>query len=128
MDIIPEIYIPYLGWIDDGMLIGALVYYMRYGKLPNFNYIKRKHSQQPNDNKKSADNSWENSNTYTEKTPYEILQIDPKASKKQIHQAYKKMIKKYHPDKVSHLGDEFIALANRKFKEIQNAYDKLIGS
>jgi DnaJ like chaperone protein len=30
---------------------------------------------------------------------------------------------KYHPDKVSHLGDEFKQVAEEKMKEINSAYD-----
>jgi DnaJ-class molecular chaperone len=32
----------------------------------------------------------------------------------------------YHPDKVSHLGEEFRQLAEKRFKEIQVAYQELI--
>jgi len=32
---------------------------------------------------------------------------------------------KYHPDKVDHLGEEFKKLAEKKFKDIQEAYQKL---
>jgi len=33
------------------------------------------------------------------------------------------MAKKYHPDKVASLGDEFKELAERKFKDINEAYE-----
>ena len=32
---------------------------------------------------------------------------------------------KYHPDRVMHLGEEFRALADKRFKEIQQAYMEL---
>ena len=32
------------------------------------------------------------------------------------------MANKYHPDKVSHLGDEFQKLAEEKFKSVNDAY------
>ena len=35
------------------------------------------------------------------------------------------MAKKYHPDKVSHLGEEFQKKANEKFQEVNKAYEKI---
>ena len=36
-----------------------------------------------------------------------------------------KIVSKYHPDKVEHLGDEFKVIAEKRFKEIQQAYQEL---
>ena len=35
------------------------------------------------------------------------------------------MANHYHPDKVSHLGEEFQLLAEKKFKAINEAYEKI---
>ena len=59
------------------------------------------------------------------KTPYEILDVPLGASQEDIKAAFKQLAGKYHPDKVEHLGDEFKALAEEKFKEIQEAYQHL---
>ena len=59
------------------------------------------------------------------KTPYEILGVSPDASWETIQKAHKEKIKQYHPDKLSHLGEDFSNLANEKFLEIQNAYNTL---
>jgi len=47
------------------------------------------------------------------------------ASAGEIKSAYRKLANKYHPDKVDHLGEEFKELAEKKFKDIQEAYQKL---
>ncbi|THB79828.1 MAG: DUF1232 domain-containing protein [Desulfobacteraceae bacterium] len=60
-------------------------------------------------------------------SPYQILGIKENAPLSDVQAAYKNAIKKYHPDKVSHLGEEFQALAKQKFIEIQNAYEKITG-
>ncbi len=39
--------------------------------------------------------------------------------------AFREAAQQYHPDKVSHLGPELQELANKKFIEIQEAYDVL---
>lgn len=60
-----------------------------------------------------------------EKTPmddYAILGVSRSASKDEIKKAYRQMAAQYHPDKVSHLGEELIEFADKKFKEISAAY------
>ena len=57
--------------------------------------------------------------------PYQILEIERGASQENIKQAFRQLAGKYHPDKVEYLGDEFKALAEKRFKEIQRAYEEL---
>ena len=59
------------------------------------------------------------------KTPLEVLGLAPGASASEIKEAYRKLAAQYHPDKVSHLGEEFRLLAEQRFREIQAAYDAL---
>ena len=54
--------------------------------------------------------------------PWEILHLEPGASQEVIDAAYKEQLLKYHPDRVSHLGDEFQRLAHRKTLAIRQAY------
>ena len=54
---------------------------------------------------------------------YQILEIDKNASDEEIKKAYRRMAMKYHPDKVSALGDEFKEIATEKFKAVKNAYE-----
>ena len=56
---------------------------------------------------------------------YEILSVSRSASGGEIKKAYRTMAKKYHPDKVLHLGKEHQNGAEEKFKPVQEAYDKL---
>lgn len=138
IDIIPDMLLPFVGWIDDGVVLGTIYYLIKYGKLPNFLFKKKRPFKQSynqsaenfaSDKKNQQTNrpgNQKHTSSKTVKTPYEILGIGPNASKKEIQSAYKEAIKKYHPDKVSHLGEEFAGLANKKFIEIQNAYDVLM--
>jgi hypothetical protein len=61
-------------------------------------------------------------------TPYEILGIEPTASKDEISRAYRSMAKKYHPDTVANLAPEFRELAEQRMKAINAAYDQLNGN
>jgi len=54
----------------------------------------------------------------------DILQLPPSASASEIHDAYKHLISKYHPDKVDNLGQELKDLAARKSREITAAYQE----
>jgi DnaJ like chaperone protein len=58
--------------------------------------------------------------------PYTVLEIPKDATEEQIKTAYRKLANKYHPDKVLHLGEEFRKLAEKRFKEIQKAYQELV--
>jgi len=56
---------------------------------------------------------------------YKILEIEETATKAEIKAAYRKMAKKYHPDKVLHLGKEHQKGAEEKFRKVQEAYEQL---
>jgi DnaJ like chaperone protein len=56
-----------------------------------------------------------------------VLGLSAGASSQEIHEAYRRLAHQYHPDKVSHLGEEFQELARQRFLEIQEAYEALTG-
>ena len=56
---------------------------------------------------------------------YSVLGITPDATDKEVKDAYREMVRKYHPDKVEHLGKDFVGVAKEKFQNIQQAYDKI---
>ena len=59
--------------------------------------------------------------------PYSVLGCSPSASDEEIKKCYREMLGRYHPDKFigQKLDPEFIRLAERKFQEIQEAYETL---
>lgn len=62
---------------------------------------------------KSADNA------------YKILEIEKAASDEEVKKAYRKMAKKYHPDKVITDNEAIKKGAEEKFKEVQIAYEQI---
>ncbi|MCP4117861.1 MAG: DnaJ domain-containing protein [Desulfobacteraceae bacterium] len=141
IDLIPDLFVPFLGWIDDTFLIGLLIYYLRFGRLPNFFY--RGAGQRPGRTQQqtgpSAEQSRASANNQTKakasqsrqmpkRAPHEILGIDKNASREEIQAAYRSLVKQYHPDRVAHLGKELQELANRKFIEIKDAYTRMLNS
>ncbi|MBF0412409.1 MAG: DnaJ domain-containing protein [Desulfamplus sp.] len=153
IDIIPDFFIPYLGWFDDTAVVGVILYYIKHGHLPDFLYKKRKASfrsksknfqysdadvkRKPtgqNTADKNSQNSYKKESVEkqeqppktTPKSPYQILGLSPGASKEEIQSAYRNAVKQYHPDRVANLGPELQEIANKKFIEIKDAYNTLI--
>ncbi len=56
---------------------------------------------------------------------YKILEVDSGVLDDEVKKAYRKMAIKYHPDKVSHLGDDFQQKAKEKFQRVNEAYEKI---
>ena len=56
---------------------------------------------------------------------YKILEIDPSSTNEDVKKAYRRMAMKYHPDKVSHLGEEIRKSADDKFTMVNEAYEKI---
>ncbi len=59
---------------------------------------------------------------------YETLGVDKGASESEIKKAYRKKAMKYHPDKFGNAGDKEKVEAEKKFKEINDAYQVLSDS
>ncbi|MBW2062488.1 MAG: DnaJ domain-containing protein [Deltaproteobacteria bacterium] len=129
-DLLPDFLIP-VGWLDDLLILGILVYYLWRGRLPGILSSWGRSSQ---DTRRSF--SWTDSEAQAEfdhkdktrtklSNPYEILGVKPGASDEEIRTAYRQAVQLYHPDKVSHLGPELKDVARRKFLEIHEAYEKL---
>ncbi|MGR3177351.1 MAG: DnaJ domain-containing protein [Candidatus Anammoxibacter sp.] len=149
-DLIPDFF-GLFGRIDDFVLIGWLIWFIRKRlSRPKTNYQNFNQQNKPNgfssgqrQERRSQYN--ENSNksrnhqshgcqeeTKTEKenaednNPRAILNVSRFATKDQIKKSYKELIKKYHPDKVAYLGDEFQKMAHKKMVNIQKAYETLM--
>ena len=58
---------------------------------------------------------------------YLALKTTAADSDEQVKQQYRKLVSEYHPDKIASKGlpDPFIQFANDKFREIQDAYEKI---
>ena len=121
-DLSPD-FLPLRGWIDDIVVLILLVRYilrLRQAKRrpqeanPNYSNGGRRETNReadtPNEDKRD---------------PYTVLGISPGSNREEIQSAYRKLANQYHPDKVAHLGAEFQALAEKKFKEIQEAYTQI---
>ncbi len=56
------------------------------------------------------------------KNHYELLSVGKDADGDQIKSAFRREIARYHPDKVAHLGPEFLQIAEARASELTEAY------
>tara|TARA_B110000444_G_C18798207_1_gene576011 strand:- start:865 stop:1587 length:723 start_codon:yes stop_codon:yes gene_type:complete len=56
---------------------------------------------------------------------YKVLEIDPSASVEEVKKAYRKMAKKFHPDKLQSRDPALLKGAQEKFQEVQKAYEAI---
>jgi len=130
-DLLPDMMIGW-GWLDDLLVLGFLWRYFYIQKKKREAFQKHYQSSQNTFKygKKTTDENNSRSNTnaresFMQRDPYKILGIEGGASQEDIKKAYRQLAGKYHPDKLEHLGDEFKELAEKRFKEIQQAYEEL---
>ncbi len=116
-DLFPDLIIGW-GWIDDLAVLGLLWWYLSKHKKKRYRYEGPSQEQeQPSGGPREQG--------FSQKNAYSVLGVGRDASPEEIKRAFRRLANKYHPDKVSHMGDEFRELAERRFKEIQEAYQKL---
>ncbi len=131
-DLLPDFMIGW-GWIDDIVILGFLVryFYNRKKKREAFQKYDQNNKNAGNTGNRTTGNNQSRRHTHDGAAssrhwdPYQILEIERGASQETIKQAFRQLAGKYHPDKVEYLGDEFSALAEKRFKEIQRAYEEL---
>ena len=58
-------------------------------------------------------------------TCYKILGVNSSISDNDLKKSYRKLAIKHHPDKVAHLGEDHVQVAEDKFQKIQEAYDEI---
>ncbi len=133
-DIFPDFAIGW-GWIDD-VIVWILLwrYFVSRKKKYMYGRFYQQTGSSSENERRRSDSERSRSGPHAQHSedaapwdPYRILGIDRNASADEIRHAYRELANKYHPDKVEYLGDEFKALAETRFKEIQQAYQELTG-
>jgi uncharacterized membrane protein YkvA (DUF1232 family) len=131
-DILPDFIVGW-GWLDDAVVLWLLWRYLKREFGGFFQSQKRqagyntyKNHEGPGSAEEKAHSKPNGAETYSPKSPYDLLEIDRNASLEEIKQAYRLQASRYHPDKVAHLGKDFQELAETRFKEIQEAYQRIL--
>lgn len=97
-----------------------------YSRQNSYSYNYQQDNRSSSDSHKSNDSKnrsqTASSGALTLESARTILGVKIGASQDEIRKAYLELVKKYHPDKVSHLADEFRVIAENRMKEINAAY------
>jgi len=56
---------------------------------------------------------------------YTILEITPEATDEEVKHAFRRMARKYHPDKLSDVGEDHVKKAQEKFVKVTEAYEQI---
>ncbi|MDD4395539.1 MAG: TerB family tellurite resistance protein [Bacteroidales bacterium] len=72
-----------------------------------------------------SNNSFGTRSSYNLDNDYKILEISPDATDEEVKKAYRSLAKKYHPDRVNHLGEDMRKAAEEKFAKLSQAYDNI---
>jgi len=129
-DLLPEFFTGPIGLIEDVVTLGILYWYFIYrpakmraqSEGAHYQEGQGRRSESYQDGQKRA----QRDKGFSRPGPHEVLGVPRGASVDEIKGAYRKLAAKYHPDKVDHLGEEFKVLAEKRFKEIQEAYQELM--
>jgi hypothetical protein len=126
-DLLPD-FLPGIGRIDDLLMLAYLywIYYKKYKQSPREESGPSSNGRGNGNERPSGYGSNPGRRPQENRDPYRILGTDRHASLDEIKHAYRIQAARYHPDKVSHLGEEFQALAKQKFQDIQWAYEQVM--
>ncbi|BBO66936.1 hypothetical protein DSCA_08660 [Desulfosarcina alkanivorans] len=122
-DLVPD-FLAGWGWIDDLIVLFLLWRFYRGQRQLRPSGSRFDPGRKTADGRQSRAAGTEERGS---RDPYRVLEIAPGASREAIRAAYRRLAAQYHPDKVQHLGKELRALAEKRFREIQQAYDQLTG-
>lgn len=125
-DLFPDFF-PGWGWIDDLALLGLLYWFLRNSRNRGQGWKPGRRAKQSFEQDGWQSRQQDRGANKGGKDPYDILGVRRGAPIDEVKKAYRELAAKYHPDKVSHLGEEFRALAEKRFKEINEAYQEILG-
>ncbi len=118
-----------IGWLDDLAVVIGLVWFFTSWLPRNAHriYWFRPKPGTAGDQQTKASQKNAAGKNEAAFDPFQVLDLSRGASSDEIERAYKRMLSKYHPDKVAHLGEEFQHMAHEKVINIKRAYEMLSG-
>ncbi|NLK84860.1 MAG: co-chaperone DjlA [Aeromonadales bacterium] len=99
--------------------------YKRTGGFGGYRYSNQDYGNNQKDSSDNSYNSYQSAGTDKLKAAYDLLEVSESDSDETIKRAHKKLMLKYHPDRLASQGltPEMIRLYTEKAKDIQAAFD-----
>lgn len=117
LDFLPDLFLG-IGKIDDIAVV--LVCFWLFDKLKDMTHIWEKDLGQGGKQARSS-----GTGNPAVANPYDVLGVPQGADEATCKQAYRNLIKAYHPDKFAHLGPDFEATAREKTEAVIAAYNQV---
>lgn len=105
----------------------TLSYYMGLSSVDTQRISARLHVNGGERYNYDRSDNYSSSGSYTSNATnaYKTLGISSDATNAEVKEAYRTLVKKYHPDKYATQGADAQAKAEQKFKEVQEAYETI---
>jgi hypothetical protein len=131
VDLLPDV-LGLPGRFDDLLVaLGTLFYlYTHSKKTPGGGGSRRRgtanEGRKGGEERRGSEYSSSERATSEPEDPYSILEVNRGEDLEEIRRRYKEKLLQYHPDRVQHLGKEFQEMAERRTKEITEAYQRIL--
>ncbi len=122
LDLIPDFFgLP--GRLDDLALAIWTFYFLRSGWRPPGGGRKAGRSRTSS---KTEGSTGPDTSGRAPQDPYEVLGVKRGQDLSEIRARYRELLLRYHPDRVEHLGEEFRELAERRTRQITEAFQRIM--
>ena len=125
VDLLPDM-IPGLGRVDDILLVLFAFWVLDRAKLFRDFFSQARAERVEGKEKEGKTDGQKESRIEEPAPPHQVLGLSENADNGEIKKAYHRLLSMYHPDKFSHLGQEFEEIARRKTQSIITAYQQLM--
>ena len=132
IDLIPD-FLGLPGRLDDLLVALVTLYYLYSGsgRIPGGGTSRGergssdgRHGRREQRESEGASSSERTARDSTD--PYQVLGVGRGEDFEKIRRRYRERLLQYHPDRVQHLGKEFQEMAERKTREITDAYQRIL--
>jgi len=131
IDLIPDLFgLP--GRLDDLLIALGAAYYLRTiskkrlrekGSARSDGGDRRRAEEQKD---QASENGSSKKPPPEPEDPYKIIGVNRSQSLAEIQRRYKEKLLQYHPDRVEHLGGDLKELAEKKTKELNQAFQRIL--
>jgi len=119
VDLLPD-FLGGLGRLDDLVLMVFAIWLLERSRF--FEEFFKHAGMNPSRRREAAQSKMSQN-----QSPFDVLDIDSDVTFDALRKAYRSQLRRFHPDKFSHMGGKFEEEAKRKTQTIIDAYTRICG-